>query len=271
MKQIFIKGWDNKYSITSSGYIIKHYKYNKFGEKAYKDVYLTLFLIKNLGMQATLDDGSKILRTYVHLLIIEAFGLVSPDDFHMYKSYHVDGDITNNSISNISFKIRINGSHKFQPECKHDNNRNIISKKCMDCGEWLPLNRYNLVNSKRNHKKYKSTYKNNCIICRGTSARNTEYYHKHKHVAQEKYRQKDSVKEYHKKYNINGKEQMADWWVNQIIRGRGMNPDVFTPEMIETYKTNLQIEREISYTNSSQKSITPHVSFPPNKTYIGSL
>ena len=174
--EIFIKGWDKKYSINDKGEVWSNYKYDNQGKKFYKRLLLmpqihvkgTNCLAVHFGTQAV---GKKLCRksVFVKTLMQDYFKLNPPDKYHQYDLVNKDGDIYNNQVTNLGWRIHTGTPWKHYPQPFYDKKGKIIEKICGNCGSRLDIKCFML----QNHKKYKKvnqhdTYRNECTSCRST-------------------------------------------------------------------------------------------------------
>ena len=173
MKEKIIPNTQKRYSITSGGIIYTHYKNTNTGRKCYRKVPLAKYLQKNsavVNLQFGKHSKSNRSKTiYVNTLMIDMFKLKKPDIFHMYDLKPKNGDILDNSLDNLEWRIRSTSDFNFYPQPYYDKKGNITSKRCSNCGQIKDISYYSLQTPKR--KSENPTYKNKCTRCRTTERR----------------------------------------------------------------------------------------------------
>lgn len=250
MNRVFIKGTDECYSIGKDSTIIKHKHLLRNRAVALCHVIVKQYDVYDqdnnfVGMMVNLFINGKLRRWYVAILMAESFNLRPPDNFHQYLISHKNNNKRDNRLFNIKYIIKV-CNRNFQPECKYDDKGNITFKRCAVCGNWKPIAKFQLQS---NRKHYKRTYRNECTQCRVAInweriKTNPESKAKYK-ITSEKCASKESTKEYHRIYNARGQKELSNWSIRKLIISNGMNPNSFTPEMMEIVKLNTLIKREI--------------------------
>lgn len=167
MKDIFIKGYNKRYSINEKGEVHNHYNHHK--ESHYLLMIPYVPLVKSESPRVVLyhinkkDRGTtKVIKT----LMKEAFNLKRPDVFHFYDLINKDNNIFNNKLSNLEWRIRLHNKFKFYPQCFYNSKNEIIQKICIICGEKKDISNFTLAPHKRTLKsgikKIYYSYQNHC-------------------------------------------------------------------------------------------------------------
>lgn len=102
----FIEDTDEKYSIRNDGVVIRHYRYDKWGNKLTKDYVLTNHIridkrkqSKSPVIVVTFNKQQFILKS----LIAKYFNLALPQNTKVYEIKHKDNDFTKCGIDNLYY------------------------------------------------------------------------------------------------------------------------------------------------------------------------
>lgn len=118
-----LKGFENHYSISNYGYVIKHNKY-------YPDRIMKGSLIGSGYYKISLTSTNNNRVEYLHRLMVENFLHITPDCVN-----HIDGNRLNNNISNlepctqkhnINEAIRLRQKPKMSDKCQKNKPRAVI-------------------------------------------------------------------------------------------------------------------------------------------------
>ena len=255
----FIKGWDKKYSINDKGEVWANYKYNNQGKKFYKRLLLmpqihvkgTNCLAVHFGTQAV---GKKLCKkaVFVKTLMQDYFKLNPPDKHHRYDLVNKDGDIYNNQVSNLGWRIHMSTPWKHYPQPFYDKKGKIIEKICGNCGSRLDIKCFSL----QNHQKYKKvsqhdTYRNECTHCRSTKRwkqvkSDPKLLNRHKEVCA-KYIPSEKIKKKTLETARNLRRSLDPKYIKQVIAAHSdLRVADVTPQMIEIQTKAIVIARKIN-------------------------
>jgi len=171
----FLPGFNKQYSIDDKGIIYSNYKYLNNGKIWYRRLPISKWVPKNNNQYhynspaVSLKHPIRGLRTFfVNSLMVKVFKIKEPDAYHYYDIILKDGNIYNNSIENIGFKIRTEygSNYKYYPQPFYDNNNVITHKICGVCGIKKEIKHFNLQTPQKS--KWKRTYRNICEQCRAS-------------------------------------------------------------------------------------------------------
>ena len=249
MKQFFIIGYKKRYSIREDGNVIRHYRFLNNGKKDIGDYIVKKYIGQNedscMVSLSKYPNGSK--GFHMNQLMVKYFRLQPPDNFHLYKVIHIDGDPLNVAVNNLKFTIRTRTKYKFYPQSYYDKKGNIISKKCGECGEVKEIKCFNFQKAKRPHEN--RTYRNRCESCRSSirwdQIKNDEILSKINKQTAKKSREQEHCKIRVRKWAKINRDNLGNSYVNSLIKRAGMNPELFTTEMKEIVKLKTLIKREI--------------------------
>lgn len=242
----FIKNTNNRYSITSDGVVISHYRFKNNGQIYYRDFELkankNLKDSKTLCVNIVFKDSKRMKSISVPSLMIDAFGIKKPDTFHFYDIDFKDGDQTNNSLSNLYFKIRTKKNYEFYPQPFYDKKKNIVSKICGLCGENKNISSF--TNASEN------TYRNECEKCRSKEQydriKSDETRLKRLRQHTKKFANSEKGKKYHKEYRVKyskyEKENMTDHYISTILK---IKQSDLTDTLRELQKKKLSLYRQV--------------------------
>lgn len=252
MKEKIIPNTQKRYSITSEGIIYTHYKNTNTGKKCYRKVPLAKYLQKNSAV-VNLQFGkhSKANRSktiYVNTLMIDMFKLKKPDIFHMYDLKPKNGDILDNSLNNLEWRIRSTSDFNFYPQPYYDKKGNITSKRCSNCGEIKDISYYSLQTPKR--KSENPTYKNKCTRCRTTERRilinSSEESLKRAREHARRWSNSEKGKAYHRQYGIawtkKDYDRIGDHYISNCLK---VPRKELTPELREIFKKKITLKRKL--------------------------
>jgi hypothetical protein len=172
--EVLIPGFREQYSISDRGIIYSNYKYLMNGKKwdrriviAKRDHNNVNGRPLNTSVVSLRADKNKTHTFFVNSLMAEIFKIKPPDKHHYYDLICKDGNVFNNRIDNIGFKIRmeIGSNYNFYPQPFYNNSGKITHKICAVCGEKKSINHFHYQKPKK--KGYQRTYRNVCEQCRG--------------------------------------------------------------------------------------------------------
>jgi len=235
MKKYFIEKTDKRYSIREDGNVVSHYRYYKSG-KRYHDKLIKVTDRCDYKRKAYVSIAFLHTRRSipVHSLMIKYFRLKPPDIFHTYVLDNIDGDLFNNNLNNLYWKIYTIGNNKYQPMCFYKRNK-IVEKRCSNCGNIKDISNYSFTKERWGNRTL-DRYSNTCYKCK---------YEKVKHSrnsnnkVMERYKKSCVVDLKRRRHNLH------ECYINEIIKNRGLNPSTFTPEMKNVIRETLKIKRYI--------------------------
>lgn len=252
MKEKFIPGTQKKYSITSEGIVYSNYKKTNNGGKFYEKKAVTKYVqhgFAALNLQLgkwSKTNTSKII--FMNTLMTNMFKLKKPDMFHMYVLRPKNGNILDNSLDNLEWRIYCNGDINFYPQPYYDKKGNITSKCCSHCGEIQDISRY--VLGKPNRPGENSTYKNKCKSC--IHKDQLKRINSDKNKLSKSYKQKKAYanseigKAYHREYAITWKKKeydnISDYYISSNLK---IKIEDLTPELREIYKKRITLKRKL--------------------------
>ena len=164
LKYAYLEGTNNQYKITSKGEIWSTYRRMNNGtvKKQSRQISIHQFSKTHVGPGFTIYCNGRAKGYHLLPLMVKYFNLMPPDTMHYYDLKHKDGNILNNCLSNLEWKIRSCNrifNHYPQPFYK----KGIITEKiCATCGIRLSIDCFHIQKPKENHKP---TYRNDCSKC----------------------------------------------------------------------------------------------------------
>ena len=251
MKEKFIPGTKKKYSITSEGIVYSHYRYNFTGKRSYKRKIVSKHLSNGsavFNLQLNKPHNQRQKTVSINSLMKDVFNLKLPDVFHMYALKNKDGDLMNNSLDNLEWKIRCRDGINFYPQPYYDKKGNITSKCCSYCGEIRDINQFELIKPKAEGHNY--TYRNKCVPCMSKYQwnrikSNDDEYARHL-IKRNKFKNSEKGKVYHRQYNTyrynKSSKEINDYYISKCLR---VSKNELTPELREIYKKKVTLTRKL--------------------------
>lgn len=237
----YVEGFAKRYSIMVDGNVVCHYRFTKKG-KVKGDVILSKNKTnhKNTNYTVALQRPDKtISRISVFKLMARAFSIEKPDKNHKYIPLYVDGDYTNHCLTNIGWKLYIRSNFNFYPTINYLHG-NIVSKKCGQCGNVKYIKHFYL-------RKSTNCYKNICTKCVNFNLKkNLPTRSPHSYEAQTKWANSLEGILYRNSYQKKYRKSLKISYIRNLIRKRGLNPDVFNMDMINIIRQQVLIKREVN-------------------------
>jgi hypothetical protein len=252
MEEKFIPHTKKKYSVTSDGIIYSNYKNTNNGGKFYEKKVVTKYVQQGCAvLNLQLGKWSKTNKSkviFINTLITNIFKLKKPDIFHMYILRPKNGNILDNSLDNLEWRIYCNGDINFYPKAYYDKKGNITSKCCSHCGEIQDISRY--VLQKPNRPGENSTYKNKCKSCihkhQWERIRSDERKLSKFNEQRKAYANSEIGKTYHREYGIAWKKKeydnISDYYISSNLK---IKIEDVTPELREIYKKRITLKRKL--------------------------
>jgi hypothetical protein len=245
MRERYIQGTQKKYSINENGEVFINYKYSNVGKKSYKRQKVSVYLNgkKSKSPGVNILKNGKTTNLTLPILMIEAFKIKPPDDNHRYITYYINGDMFDNSIKNIGFKVYVERKWKYDPLVFHKK-RIVISKKCCDCGEIKLAKEFHL-------QENSNTYRNQCEKCRNDERwayiKADDFRYKRVLANGRRWAKTEKgaryQKEYQSKWGGKSRDTLDNRYINNIINRRGLNPDSFDDSMKAALREIIKIKR----------------------------
>lgn len=251
MKEKFIPHTQKRYSVTSEGIVYSNYRYNFTGKRSYKRKIVSKYLNNGcvvVNLEVNKSPIRKQTTISINTLMKNVFNLRAPDVFHMYGLKNKDGNIMNNSLDNLEWKIKCRDGITFYPQPYYDKKGNITSKCCSHCGEIRDISRYELVKPQIEGHNY--TYRNKCVPCVSKYQwnrikSNPDEYNRHL-MKTDQFKKSEKGKAYRKQYNTNryekGSKEMNDYYISKCLHI--LIKDI-TPELREIYKNKITLTQKL--------------------------
>jgi len=251
MKEKFIPYTKKRYSITSDGIIYSNYRYTHNGKRSYKRKIVSKHLsngsaVFNLQLNKPFTHRQKIVS--INVLMSDLFNLKLPDVFHMYALKNKDGDLMNNSLDNLEWKIRCRDGINFYPQPYYDKKGDITSKRCSHCGEIQDINQFELMKARAEGQN--CTYRNKCVPCMSKYhwnriKSNDDEYTQHL-IRRNKYKNSEKGKAYYKQYYIDrdkkASNEINDYYISKCLK---ISTNELTPELREIYKKKITLKQKL--------------------------
>lgn len=257
LRQYFIEGFDEKYSIREDGNVVSNYLINNKGNRTYRERIIGKWLshktpVVSLYTPKSASTKEKDTRTNfktkvknisVYSLMIKYFNIQKPDEFHNYEIYPFDGDENNTELKNLKYKISFKIEYPYKINIFYNDDGDILSKICGICGKNVEIKHYSL-------SSLTNGYNIQCNPCRGKKGwellkKNPEGMER-KRATQIKYNKLPHVKERNNKLGKMRIKNISNSYLNTLIRQQGLDPSCFTEEMKDIYRLNIKIKREIN-------------------------
>lgn len=210
---IFLKGFDNKYKIFSTGEIISIYRFNKKGEKinTFKPI---KFRYEPRTKQYQCSLSCKIYN--LKSLFKEYFKLSPPNNFQKF-TLEFKNEEGNFNINNLYFKPLLLSKVNFSPEIILDKNNNPIKKRCVQCGDIKDIKFYI-----KQINQGITTFRNKCNTCRKDNFLFEIKNNLDKKKAYLEYGKKrrslEYVKEYHRQYDKEYRKTLPKNYVAHVLK-----------------------------------------------------
>lgn len=168
--KLFIPDTKQQYSISDKGIIYSNYRYLNNGMKAVREKVVAKYKSTQTHTSSlaalSLNRGKKVKTICVNTYLVLLFGIKKPDEHHYYDIINIDGDIFNNEINNIGYKIRMEkgSNYNFYPQPFYNESGEITHKICAVCGERKEIKHFALQSPKK--RGLQRTYRNMCEPCR---------------------------------------------------------------------------------------------------------
>jgi hypothetical protein len=252
MKEKFIPDTEERYSITSEGIIYSNYRYHKSGTKYYKKVQLCVTNVKNnavVGLQYGKKSKTNLpKKMWVNILMRDIFNLKQPDENHLYFLICKDGNVCNNSLDNLEWRIKCISDINFYPQPYYNDEGDIISKCCSNCGEIKDISGFKLKTP--NKEQYRHTYRNKCIICDNRVKWNNIKsdcdrlirYRENQAKSRNSEHRKKTISIYQRKRNIIHYNNVSDIYIAHCLK---VSTTDITPELREIYKKKTTLKRKL--------------------------
>lgn len=251
MKEKFIPHTQKRYSITSDGIVYSNYRYNFTGKRSYKRKIVSKYLSNGcvtVNLEANKSSIQRQTTLSINKLMKDVFNLKPPDVFHMYGLKNKDGNIMNNSLDNLEWKIKCRDSITFYPQPYYDKKGNIKSKCCSHCGEIRDISKYELVKPRIEGHNY--TYRNKCIPCVSKYQwnrikSNPDEYNQHS-MRSNQFKKSEKGKAYHKQYNTDrykkAFKEINDYYITKCLH---ISTNELTTELREIYKKKINLTQKL--------------------------
>lgn len=253
MKEKIIPYTNGRYTITSDGIIYSNYRYRNNGEKEIKKTIYSKFLMHNCAVisiqYGKWSKTNKPKITYVNTLMINAFNLKKPDKFHFYDIKFKNGNVLDNSLDNLEWRIRCNDNMKFYPQPYYNKKGDITSKCCLHCGKIKDISFYVLqpVTKEAHHPTYKNKCKSCIYLCQRKSLKLDKVRYAKAIEHSKNYAKSESGITYYKQYRIDRYKKAYDEINNHYISScLKILQKELTPELKTIFisKTNLKRKLE---------------------------
>lgn len=250
----FIANTNKRYVITSEGEVFSLYRFDNQQRKREQRRKVKPYK-PNQGEASPkvlliLDEGKRK-SVCISVLIIEAFKLSPPDEFHYYDLKTKDDDFWNMSLNNLVWKIRMYEAtdYSFYPQPIYNKKGEITEKICAVCGEKRPINLFQLQQLKNKTKR--QTYRNCCEKCRSSlrweKIKNDPELLEIKNIQTKNFYESEEgqtyYKDYRKKQNEKDREAISDRWISNSLR---MMKSDLTPEIIEVSRKRIILKRKLN-------------------------
>lgn len=260
MNTKFISGTEEQYSINENGIIHSHYKYLRSGEKLYRIIEMSKYTPPTRkGTSSVITLKFRKLEKYklcsVNSLMKNAFNITKPDLFHFYDLVCIDGNVFNNSRSNLKYIIRTRKNYNYCPELFYDINGKIINKRCGICGETKDIKYFNLQPDYREHGAVHETYRNQCELCRSRKRwkqiKNDPKLLKKENESKRRWTNtiegKKHIKKKRKEKHIYDRENLTRHYIATILEiyKDGLKEKDLTLEIIELTRKRILLHRKI--------------------------
>jgi hypothetical protein len=194
-------------------------------------------------------DG-KVKQAFVNTLMRDYFNITPPDKHHRYVLRCIDNNNKNNSLGNLKYEIFTEATHRYKPEAFHVGKR-ILNKRCGCCGEIKKPSCFGFssVPTHKGSRSKQKTYRNICEKCRAKDnwKRISSDPEKKRlaYIGSRKSLNKPHVRRTFIQNRKKDRDNLSKWYVNRVIKKRGMNPSVFTEEMVDIVRISISIRREL--------------------------
>jgi hypothetical protein len=218
----FIPGTNKQYSITSEGIVYRNYTFKSSNNIERK------ILTKTKGGKGkysyiSFNTQDKRIVITVNRLMQQVFKIKKPINKGKCTLINKDGNIFNNSLSNLKWEEILIIKYKFHPKIYVKNDK-IDSKRCGHCGIVKNIKEFT------KEIKGKPAFYNSCLSCQ------RERMYKSLKNDPERYKK-------HLQYNKNKHMNLiSNYYIAQCLK---LDLKELTPELIKLQKKNLTIQRQL--------------------------
>jgi hypothetical protein len=252
MKEKFIPYTKKKYSITSDGIVYSHYRYLNNGNKHYNKSILSIYNQGTHGVvKIQYDKWSETNLpkvTFVVTLMKNAFKLKQPDEHHHYSLKHINNNVLDCSLDNLEWKIKCESDVNFYPQPYYNNQGDITSKCCSNCGEIQNINVFYFKKAIREGER--RTYTNQCKKCRHkqtwiTIKSNPDRLAKYKleqSISRKSKHRRETLNTYMRKRHSKNAIEINDAYISYCVKVPARE---LTPELKELTRKRITLKRKL--------------------------
>jgi len=252
MKEKFIPNTKKRYSITSDGIVYSHYRYLNNGNKYYNKSPISIYNQSNhavVKIQYNKWSETNLPKvTYVITLMKNAFKLKQPDEHHYYSLKHINNNVLDCSLDNLEWKIKCESDVNFYPQPYYNNQGDITSKCCSNCGDIQNINVFYLKKPIR--KGERRTHTNQCNKCRHkqvwiTIKSNPDRLAKYKleqSISRKSKHRRETLNTYARKRHAKNSIEINDAYVSYYIKVPARE---LTPELKELTRKRITLKRKL--------------------------
>ena len=252
MKEKFIPDTKKRYSITSDGIVYSHYRYLNNGNKHYNKSILSIYNQGTHGVvKIQYDKWSETNLpkvTFVVTLMKNAFKLKQPDEHHHYCLKHINDNVLDCSLDNLEWKIKCESGVNFYPQPYYNDQGDITSKCCSNCGEIQNINVFYFKKAIREGER--RTYTNQCKKCRHkqtwiTIKSNPDRLAKYKleqSISRKSKHRRETLNTYMRKRHNKNAIEINDAYVSYCLK---VPQKELTPELKELTLKRLTLKRKL--------------------------
>jgi len=195
-------------------------------------------------------NGEKICCN-INGVLIKYYNLKPPDTYHQYD--FIRKDDSDLSVENLTWKMRLLYDYKYTPKVFYDRRNQIKSKICGDCGENLPISKFNVMIEKYTKN---CTLRNRCENCRHRKQydelKQDSVKHARLRVHTSNFAKSEAGKEYHKKHSKNWldyeRSNLTDRYIKYRIVSRTelSAKDPIPKGLIDIKRKQMVLKRQIA-------------------------
>jgi hypothetical protein len=177
-----------------------------------------------------------------------AFKLKQPDEHHHYCLKHINDNVLDCSLDNLEWKIKCESGVNFYPQPYYNDQGDITSKCCSNCGEIQNINVFYFKKAIREGER--RTYTNQCKKCRHkqkwiTIKSNPDRLAKYKleqSISRKSKHRRETLNTYMRKRHNKNAIEINDAYVSYCLK---VPQKELTPELKELTLKRLTLKRKL--------------------------